>query len=241
MIPLLSPRDGLDRELALLGRVASGDLPWGLLQWRAAEHGLVVPRSTARLERFPEAAGLSAAEGWPVATRESGGGVVPLSPGVLTVAIAFIAPSIRIEAAFHTLCAPLVEALAAYGVDAQIGWVPGAFCDGAYNLVVEGRKIAGTAQRWRRARLPSGERADAVLAHAMLLVDDDLDVLVGAVDRFAVRCGIEAPRLEQHVTLAQLVPDATPDGLAARVEQSMGKAFAAYGPNRASYAFVPFT
>jgi lipoate-protein ligase A len=241
MTPLVSPRDGLDRELALLGRVARGELPWGLLQWRAAEHGLVVPRSTARLERFPEAAALSGAEGWPVATRESGGGIVPLSRGVLTVAIAYTAPSIRIEAAFHTLCAPLVDALADFGVEASVGWVPGAFCDGAYNVVVEGRKIGGTAQRWRRATLPNGERADAVLAHAMLLVDDDLQVLVGAVDRFASRCGIDAPRLEQHVALAQLVAGATPDALAAGVEHYVGKAFTAYGPNRASHAFVPFS
>jgi lipoate-protein ligase A len=205
MTPLFEATEGLREELALLDRVAQGLAPPTMLTWRAPR-ALVVPRSTARLPRFTEAAAASAREGWPVIVRESGGGIVPLAPGVLTVALAFTAPAIRIEAGFRTLCEPLVAALGDLGVDATIGWVPGAFCDGAYNVVAGGRKIAGTAQRWKKGTLPDGGRVDAVLAHAMLLVHADLGELVAAVDVFAARCGVEGAQVRQHVTLAELVP-----------------------------------
>ena len=227
MTPFVAAEEGLRRELGVLDRVADGELPPTLLLWRAPR-ALVVPRSTAHLPRFADAAALSARDGWPVIVRESGGGIVPLAPGVLSVALAFTAPAIQIEAGFRTLCTPLVAALGELGVTATIGSVPGAFCDGAYNVVVDGRKIAGTAQRWKKGRSPSGERTDVALAHAMLLVQADLAELVGAVDAFAARCGLEGARVTRHVTLAELVPalatlspaDAV-DVVAARVEASV--------------------
>lgn len=219
-VPLVDAAEGLRRELELLDRVARGELPHALLQW-SAPRALVVPRSTARKAAFAEAAAASAREGWPVHVRESGGGVVPLARGVLCVAMAWTSPAVRIEEGYRRLCAPLVAALADLGVAAEIGWVPGAFCDGAYNLVAGGRKIAGTAQRWKRAR-----GGDVALAHAVLLVDADLEELVGAVDRFAARCGVEAARPAQHVTVAQLVPATTVDRLAERVVRRFADVFA---------------
>ncbi len=225
-VPLVAVGEGLRHELALLDAVVDGTLRFEVSTWRAP-HALVVPRSTARLERFAEAARASADEGWPVFVRESGGGVVPLSPGVLTVAIVSNAPAVQIEAAYRALCEPLVQTLAELGVRAELGWVPGAFCDGAYNVVVNGKKLAGTAQRWRRMRTGDERRGDAVLAHAMLLVDDDLLELVGAVDRFAIRCGVEAASVEQHITLAQaLGRPISIDAFAQQVEARFREAFA---------------
>jgi len=69
-------------------------------------------------------------------------------------------------------------------VTGTTGAAPGAFCDGKYNVLVDGRKIAGTAQRCTR-RGPGG----ALLAQAMLIVDADPAELTSAVARFYERAG----------------------------------------------------
>ena len=58
--------------------------------------------------------------------------------------------------------------------------VPGAFCDGDYNLVVDGKKIGGTAQRRSRLKNQTGQ---AIFAHAMILYKTDLDEIIEAVNR----------------------------------------------------------
>jgi lipoate-protein ligase A len=94
------------------------------------------------------------------------------------------------EAVYAQLCAFLTEALAGLGIAAEARSVEGSFCDGRFNLAVAGtrdgapRKIAGTAQYWRRA----GER-HAVLAHALLIVDADPAMLTGAANRFEAALG----------------------------------------------------
>ena len=55
----------------------------------------------------------------------------------------------------------------------------GSFCDGRFNLAVAGRKLAGTAQSWRRvAGVP------VVLAHAVIVVDADPQALTEAANAF---------------------------------------------------------
>ena len=60
--------------------------------------------------------------------------------------------------------------LAEHGLEGNYDFVPGSFCDGQYNLVIGGRKITGTAQRWLA---PGQDHGGAVLAQAMLLVAGD--------------------------------------------------------------------
>ena len=181
------------RDAALLEAVRSGAAPATARVWENARC-LVVARSDRRLPRFDAAAAALAAAGWPVVVRESGGTAVPQGPGILSLSLAFRpAPGApcTIESVYDALCRPVEDALTRLGVSAARSEVPGAFCDGRYDLAVLGRKIAGTAQRWRAGPAgPSRERG-AVLAHAVLLVDVERAEATGAVNRFYAAAGSE--------------------------------------------------
>ena len=100
-------------------------------------------------------------------------------------------------------CAIRGACLQEYGIAAVTGAARGSFCDGRYNVLVGGRKIAGTAQR-RVERRGGG----ALLAQATLLVAPDLELITRVVSAFyAVGGGGNAlpsvasiTSLQQHVS-----------------------------------------
>lgn len=209
-IALFNVAAGLDAERALLQRVCDGLFDGELLLWRPARQALVMPRSFERRPGFALARQRCAARGWPILLRDTGGEPVPQSPAVLNIALAYALPAAddegrRIDTAYERLLEPLALWLAEHGLKTGFGSVPGAFCDGRFNLTLEGRKLAGTAQRWRR-------RADGrpvVLAHAALLIEDWREVMAGVVNRFYhacasdLRCGADS-----HLALAERLADA---------------------------------
>ena len=161
--------------MAMLTQVAAGHSGPVAFLWQAAKPGLVLPERFARTPGFDTAAAACAAAGWPVAPRKTGGGITPQGPGVLNLALAFRAGTGRartIRASYADICDPLAEALAGLGIKATTAPVKGSFCDGDYNLAVGGRKLIGTAQRWR---------GEACLAHALILTDIALAPAVAAV------------------------------------------------------------
>ncbi|GEM_PF-1283878 len=164
---------------------------------------LVVPRSFAQRERFAAAAAASEAAGWPVFLRPSGGSAVVHRPGILNISLVTVrrAGTIDIAEAYRMLGARIVAALGALGVPAALGAVPGSYCDGRFNIVAGGRKLAGTACLLR----PAGARI-GMLAHAMLAVTGDVAADVVAVARFEAEMGL-APAYDAcaHVALAELV------------------------------------
>jgi len=141
------------------------------------EPGLVVPRSCTTLPGWPAAARAHA-----VQVRASGGGVVPQGPGVWNLSLAWRAGSAApdgAEALYRALCGELSRALARLDIEAAVQAVEGSFCDGRFNLAVAGRKLAGTAQSWRRI-----DGQPAVLAHAVIVVDADPLALTEAANAF---------------------------------------------------------
>lgn len=185
-----TPAERVGADAALLEAVRRGDAPATARVWDGAR-ALVVARADARLPRFASACDALAREGWPVVVRESGGGAVPHGPGVVLLSLAFRPPEgapFTLEDAYAALAAPLARALARLGVPCALGHAPRSFCDGRFDLLAFGRKIAGTAQRWR-ARPGSGTAAGAVLCHAALLVDLDLAEASAAVNRFYEAAG----------------------------------------------------
>ncbi|WP_051298283.1 lipoyl protein ligase domain-containing protein [Marinobacterium litorale] len=207
---ILSPSEGLEREMALLSAVSRGEVRAGFLIWRCSQ-SLVVPQRLTRRPQYAMAAGRMILDGWPVQVRATGGDLTPQSPGLINVALAF--RSKRHKGAIHdsymTLCRPLIEHLAGQGIESHCASVNGAFCDGDYNVVVEGRKLAGTAQRWRRLEsgVSESDNEFAVLSHAVVLCEAELDWLWQAGNAFYHHCGM-APfiRAERHVSLAELLP-----------------------------------
>ena len=146
--------------------------------WQAPV-GLVVPRRYTLLPGWPAARDAAAGE---LQVRSSGGGLVPQGPGVWNLSLAWPTTSatpIDTTAVYLALCAELAAAFAHLGIVATPQPVTGSFCDGRFNLAVNGRKLVGTAQAWRRlAGRP------VVLAHAVIVVDADPERLTAQANAF---------------------------------------------------------
>lgn len=208
-VPVYSAEEGLGREMDLLDAVASGKRQAGFMLWRC-QRSLVVPRNLANRPRFASACDRMNERGWPVVVRQTGGDLTPQSPGLLNVAMVFRQQrhTGAIHDSYQQLCAPLIRALDTLGIQAYCNSVQGAFCDGDYNLVVDGKKLAGTAQRWRHLRneVPSRTSDHAVLAQAVILVDEKLTRLWHIGNEFYRACDIDY-RIEpqRHIALSELL------------------------------------
>src|SRR5699024_10220673 len=126
--------------------------------------GLVVPRTYAQAHNFDDVCRDFSIQGWPISVRHSGGGVVPQGPDIINVSLAYRVderPLDHAGTAYTRLVTVLADTLLRFGVKASAQAVEGSFCDGRFNLacMVDGqpRKIAGTAQQWRRQKRPDGD------------------------------------------------------------------------------------
>jgi lipoate-protein ligase A len=197
--------DGAALEAEWMARTAATGRA-GAYLWGAAQ-GLSVPRSYERLSAWRAACRASAAAGWPVHLRGSGGGIVPQGPGVLNLSLVWPSDSAtpsRTDAIYLELCDRLSAAFARLGIAATAQPVPGAFCDGRFNLAVAGRKLVGTAQSWRRvAGVP------VVLAHAAILATCDTAALTERANSFEAAAGSPRRyRADAVTSLAQAWCDA---------------------------------
>ncbi|GAA0625241.1 lipoate--protein ligase family protein [Halomonas beimenensis] len=218
--------EGLVAEEALLDMVCQGEVEIGWLAWSPRDRGLVMPRRHERLAGFPDARDRLVERGWPIRFRSTGGTPVPQSEAVVNLALAVRcrvgSSAAHLEWGYHRLGDPWCDWLEALGVaDADLGPVPGAYCDGRFNVRIGGRKLVGTAQRWRRVR---GCRDMALLVHGAMQVGDTPEALVEVVNAF--QAAIDDPQRFQgasHVALTQALPEldldtAIPDLLARLVE-----------------------
>jgi lipoate-protein ligase A len=172
-------------EQSLLSEFTAQPLPPRTIAWESAP-ALVVSPSDRQLPRFANAANASAADGWPVTVRSSGGSAVPVGPGILCVAVlnSWIGTPPALAQSYEAICNPIVAALAEFGLVPSVGPAAGSFCDGKFNVLINGQKIAGTAQR-RTARADGG----AVLSHAVVIIDADPKRLTSVVEKFYERAG----------------------------------------------------
>ena len=186
--------EGDEREAVRVTVDGSGPTPPPLYRiWRNLRC-LVATRREARLPRFSEAAVASAARGWPVVTRTSGGTMVPHLPGSLHLSL--LLPRLRerepgTDEIYRFLAEPVREALAALGLETGYGTIPRSFCDGRFNLVAGGKKLAGTSQRWTGGLPGHPVRPGFVLAHLTLFVTGDMAEATRAVNRFLREAGPE--------------------------------------------------
>jgi hypothetical protein len=160
--------------------------------------GYVVPRSYESLNRFTAVREECNARGTPVQVRTSGGGLVPQGPGVLNVSLMWSLKASAQpdpDATYKSLSNALIQALAQMEIAAQAHAVSGSFCDGRYNLAIQGRKVVGTAQSWRRI---SGR--PVVLAHAVVIVDADPMQLTEYANSFELALGTGRHYCEDALT-----------------------------------------
>lgn len=181
------PLAGLQRDSALLKEVAAGKRGATARIWENPQ-SLVVTRRETRFPTFKEAQTRLGEEGWPVLVRESGGTAVPHEAGIVHFSLMFLQEKLfqfSMDAVYEALCEPLRMALTSLGLESGYGEVKGSYCDGKYNLVVDGLKITGTAQRIIGAqKSEAGEPRSAVLAQSMLMVESDPVAGTDVVNRF---------------------------------------------------------
>ncbi len=159
--------------------------------WRAKQ-GLVVPRTYQRFDAFPQACAVSSGDGWPVTVRQSGGGIVPQGDGIINLSLAYVVegkPLDHSDKAYLLICEIMTRALHRFDIDAHPQPVEGSFCDGRYNLAVgsadTARKVAGTAQLWRRHTVDGAhDTVQVVLVHALLLAAIDATLVTARANRF---------------------------------------------------------
>lgn len=201
--------NGLQAEQDLLASVCAGDAEFGLLLWRPTDRALVMPRRMSRLDGFNQATEALTDLGWPILLRESGGEPVPQSHATVNIALVYAQPRSdndrdRIENAYHRLCQPICDVLIGLGGEASVGEVEGAFCDGRFNVNLDGRKMVGTAQRWRQSQ---GGQRPVVLAHGALLLDNEREEMVAAVNLFNRICDQpQQVRADSHIALHEAYP-----------------------------------
>jgi len=200
----LTIESGLQAEQDLLASVCAGDAEFGLLFWQPTDRALVMPRRLNRLPHFDHACEVSAMAGWPVLLRETGGEPVPQSAATINIALVYAPPRSegdlnRIETGYRRLCDPICQLLDELGGASSVGEIDGAFCDGRFNVNLDDRKMVGTAQRWRQSQ---GGQRPVGLVHGAMLMDDEREAMVAAVNRFNEACDLEQRvRAQSHIAL----------------------------------------
>lgn len=196
-------------EAAMLADAAADHSAAKVVIWET-EPCLVAPGAMRRHSRFDHARAVLEAAGWPVHLRTTGGDVTPQGPGIVNVSLVWCVAADgtpAIAATYDALCAPILDTLAHFGLSGSRGFLPGAFCDGAHNINISGKKFAGTAQRWKRSRVD--ERDFAVLAHALLLIEPPAPDAIAALNAFYDACGMsKRVRSSAHTGLLDVVAPA---------------------------------
>lgn len=217
--------DGVAREAEWMAQCAATGRAVAHL-WQGTP-GWAVPKRYTLAPRWQAAQAELQASGTPLHVRASGGGLVPLGPGLLTLSLVWRREHDAMEwgahdAVYRALCEQIAAALARLGLVCDTAEVPGAFCDGRYNLAVGGRKLVGTAQAWRRI-----EGRMVVLAHAVLVTSADGDALTAQANRIEAALGRDAVyRADTVTSLARLgVRDAE-----AALQRVLGEQFARVVP-----------
>jgi lipoate-protein ligase A len=229
-----SAANPLDAEQALLAYASAGRAVAHL--WEAPV-SLVLPRSYQRYATLDDARAEFARRGCPVWLRLSGGGLVPQGPGILNLSLAYplhATIGTMADAVYLHLCKILADALRQVGVQTHWQAVEGSFCDGRFNLAWgpadDARKIAGTAQYWRRVPDATGDATYAVLAHAVLLVDADPVEINERANAFEAMIGSgRRYEADKVVSVAQAL-ESPGDSLRARVRDALCAAVLAASP-----------
>ncbi|KJY80380.1 lipoate--protein ligase family protein [Vibrio nigripulchritudo] len=179
--------DVFDKESELLKQVQSGVLSQVLMLWQSKSATLVLPsgkkwKTSAELEN-----GLGDL-GWRLISRKTGGAPVPQIPGIINLSHIYHwneDSPYDIQISYQKLCLVLTKFFESLGVKTEIHATPGSYCDGDYNLNVNGRKIVGTAQRV----LLKKDGGRVVLSQACILIDAVMDEIVQPVNLCNQLCG----------------------------------------------------
>lgn len=175
---------------AIAHAVGTGESPPTVVIRRQTRYALLGPKD-GRLPRLSEGLAVLREAGYPVYERIAGGSAVVLDENCVSFAVAKPCRDLTtIHKNFHELSAGVIEAVAELGAPAEFGAAPGSFCEGGYDLVVAGRKIAGIAQALRRG---------FALVSGMLLVNQDPGPITDLLNQFYAAAGGAAELIPDNV------------------------------------------
>ena len=169
------------KEAELIEAIKSGACNQALMLWQCASPTVVFPAGKKWVLSDPLNAYLDDL-GWQITHRRTGGSPVPQKSGIINVAHMYIWPdhtSYSVKPAYQAFCAALSVFFNKLNISVDIHATPFSYCDGDFNLNINGQKVVGTAQRV----ISLGQQRKLVLAHACIIVDEDLEKLILPINK----------------------------------------------------------
>lgn len=169
-----------EKESELISQLQNGNLDQALLLWQSDKPTLVFPSGN----KWQQSEALETKlkkTGWQLYARKTGGAPVPQCEGVINISYMYVLPEhipYSIPNAYKDFCAILSSFFSQFNINVETHATPGSYCDGDYNLNIEGKKVVGTAQR---VLLKKGG-GKIVLAQACILVNANMPTLVAPVN-----------------------------------------------------------
>jgi octanoyl-[GcvH]:protein N-octanoyltransferase len=188
-----------EKETALIAQIQTGELKQCLMLWQAKEATLVLPAG----KKWPESDALNAsllADEWLLHSRKTGGAPVPQCPGIINLSHLYLWSKdtpYSIPQAYENLCTVLHGFFHQFNLVSKAHATKFSYCDGDYNININGKKIVGTAQR---VILKKGG-GKIVLAQAFILIDVLLDEIIKPVN-LCYQLSDKTERVQAHVHTA---------------------------------------
>lgn len=176
----ISVANVFDKETELIAKIQSGQFKQCLMLWQAKEATLVLPAGKKWLESTELKAELQA-ENWFLQARKTGGAPVPQCLGIINLSHLYLWSNdtpYSITQAYENLCTVLHGFFRQFNLTSQAHATEFSYCDGDYNINLNGKKIVGTAQR---VILKKGG-GKIVLAQAFILIDVLVEELIKPVN-----------------------------------------------------------
>lgn len=145
-----------------------------------------------RLPRLQQGLDFLTRQGLSVFDRLGGGSAVLLDQRCLSFAVARPCRDLTLlHQNYRELARGAIRALELLGLPAQFGRAPGSYCEGPYDIVVDGVKIAGVAQAIRRG---------FALVSGMILIDQDPEATTHLLNCFYREAGMARHLRPEAVT-----------------------------------------
>jgi len=194
-----------EKETTLIEQMQADKIAKCLILWQAKTPTIVFPSS----QKWPESALLHnalRADDWKLLSRKTGGAPVPQCQGIINLSHLYVwdeATPYSITLAYESLCKVLKDFFSRYGLNSEAHATEFSYCDGDFNININGRKIVGTAQR---IILKKGG-GKIILAQACILIDAVLEAIIKPINLCYRLCEkeerIKAPvhtTLFEHIT-----------------------------------------
>lgn len=170
-------------EEAIAVYVGTGDVPPTVRIWENPAT-ICLGRTDTRLPGIDDAVAWARDEGYAVVPRISGGTAVLHDATTLNLTVTVGNPDRKadVPGAYRELLEGAIKGFAHLGIEPGFEQVPDTFCQGPYDLAVDGRKFCGTAQ---------AQRKGFVMVHGTILVTTDAAQMSHVLAEFYERAGAE--------------------------------------------------